>query len=120
MLVRVRPDPADGRLAVMNLRRPLRLLTKPVANTNTRTPAVGHKPHHLPAPLLLVSRLPCPSVDENQHRQLLSRFAALRQKQIQPLPHIVSAGIRNIQLRLDRRRNGRRLRALGGHRREKC
>ncbi len=63
----VRPHPADGRLAVVNLSRPDRFVAQPIGDGHRGVVAGERQLGQDPAPLALVTALPAAAVDIDDH-----------------------------------------------------
>src|SRR5262249_3377461 len=98
----VGPDPADGRLAVVDLRRPDRLPGEAVADSDAGIFAAGDVARQPAVTAGAVAAQPGPAVDVDDHRQGPVVPGRPGQQQVQPLPRVVRARVGDVGLQLDR------------------
>lgn len=104
---RMRLEPADRRLAVVNLRRPDGLIGEPVAHGDAGVVAGGDPIGDVREPARLVTGAPAAAMHEDDHRQRLARGALSGQVEVELLPRVVRAGVGQIKTRLNALRQWR-------------
>ena len=86
-------QPANRRLAVVNLCGPPRLAAEPVSDCDSDVPSSRHEPRHPAQSVPLVAVLPTTTVDIGQHRQPLVRRTSNGKKNVQPVSGVLVADI---------------------------